>query len=85
MLPHFSQGPHVESGFFDSTCTGFCFRRELKVDGSWDLCCLQRLWRETRVVVTVMVVMMAVNNHHNLRLRRNRDCGEAEDKNQSEH
>jgi hypothetical protein len=47
-------------------------------------CCLYQLWQETRIVVTMMMVVMVVNNHHNLRLRRNRDCGEAEDKNQSE-
>lgn len=36
------------------------------------------------MVVTMMMVVMAMNNHHDLRLRRNRDCGEAEDENQSE-
>jgi uncharacterized membrane protein len=36
------------------------------------------------MVVTMMVVMMVMNNHHNLRLRRNGDCRETEDENQSE-
>jgi hypothetical protein len=49
------------------------------------LSCPHRLWRETWMVVMMMVmVVMGMNNHHNLRLRRYRNCREAEDKNQSE-
>jgi len=85
MLPRFSQNPHVESRYFDSTCAFFAFDADTRWVERDSVCCPHQLWRETRVVVTVMVVMMAVNNHHKLRLRRNRNCGEAEDKNQSEH
>jgi hypothetical protein len=35
------------------------------------------------VVMMMVMVVMGMNNHHNLRLRRYRDCREAEDKNQS--
>jgi hypothetical protein len=43
------------------------------------------LWRDTWMVVMmmVMVVVMGMNNHYNLRLRRYRNCREAEDENQS--
>jgi hypothetical protein len=36
------------------------------------------------VMMMVVMVVMGMDNHHNLRLCRNRDCREAEDKNQSE-
>jgi hypothetical protein len=36
------------------------------------------------MMMIVMVVVRGMNNHHNLRLRRYRNCREAEDENQSE-
>jgi hypothetical protein len=36
------------------------------------------------VVMMMVMAVMGMNNHYNLRLRRNRDCREAEDENQSE-
>jgi hypothetical protein len=36
------------------------------------------------MMMVVMMVMMVMHDHHDLRLRRNWNCGEAEDKNQSE-
>ena len=34
-------------------------------------------------MMMVMVVVMGMNNHYNLRLRRYRNCRDAEDENQS--
>lgn len=45
---------------------------------------LHRLRCETRMVMVVMMVVVMMHDHHDLRLCRNRDCGEAEDENQSE-
>jgi hypothetical protein len=36
------------------------------------------------MMMMVMVAVMGMNNHHNLRMRRYRNCPEAEDENQTE-
>ncbi|MGA8672179.1 MAG: hypothetical protein WB679_20035, partial [Terracidiphilus sp.] len=82
--PHFSLAKrrrtiHIRLVFFIST-TLHCLPLRRATSSS-----VPGLWRDTWMVVMmmVMVVVMGMNNHHNLRLRRYRNCREAEDENQS--